>query len=151
MGRKISLGIYPQTDSTLTGQLADRPATANAGVKFFNTDSNQLEIYNGSGWHAIHETLNAALTSSAGVSSNGSYWVDTSGGAVTASLPASPAQYDRIKFADSHNTFGSNALTIDRNGKLIAGTADNMTVDTPGASFTLIFHGDTAGWKVEVI
>ena len=138
MGRKISLGIYPQTDSTLTGQLADRPATANAGVKFFNTDSNQLEIYNGSGWHAIHETLNAALTSSAGVP-------------ITASLPASPTQYDRIKFADSHNTFGSNALTIDRNGKLIAGTADNMTVDTPGASFTLIFHGDTAGWKVEVI
>ena len=46
MGRKISLGIYPNTDSTLTGTLADRPTTANAGVKFFNTDSNTQDLYN---------------------------------------------------------------------------------------------------------
>ncbi len=151
MGRKISLGIHPQTDSTLTGALADRPSTANAGVKFFNTDSNQLEIFNGSGWHAIHEVLNDTLTSSAGVASNRAYWVDTSSAPISASLPAAPTQYDRIKFTDSHNNFGTNALTILRNGKLIAGTADDMIVDTPGASFTLIWHGDVAGWKVEAI
>ena len=151
MGRKISLGIYPNTDSTLTGATADRPTTANAGVKFFNTDSNQLEIFDGEGWHAIHEVLNINITSSAGVSANRSYWVDTSGGPVTASLPASPTQYDRVKFTDAHNSFGSNALTVARNGELISGTADDMTVDTPGASFTLIYHGTAAGWKVEAI
>ena len=151
MGRKISLGIYPNTDSTLTGTLADRPTTANAGVKFFNTDSNQLEIFNGTGWHAVHEVLNASISSSQGGASNRQYWVDATGGPITASLPSSPAQYDRIKFTDAHNSFGSNALTVARNGQLISGQADDMTVDTPGASFTLIYHGVAAGWKIEAI
>ena len=76
--------------------------------------------------------------------------INTSGGglgtAVTVTLPASPAVGNEVTFIDSGNAFGSNNLTINRNGQPILGTAANLTVSTNGAAFTLVYVNATRGW-----
>ena len=71
-----------------------------------------------------------------------------SGGAFTLTLPAAPAQGDRIKIMDYRRNFDAAALTIGRNGKPIMGDAADMTVNTEGAAFELLFWDDTNGWLV---
>ena len=151
MGRNVSIGIYPSNFKTLLGKTADRPATTNAGVQFFNTDTNQLEIYNGDGWHPVRDTLPVSVSNSNSVVSNRNYWVDTSGGAVTLTLPASPTAYDYVKFTDITGSFDTNNLTINPNGKRIQRIADNMTISTEGASVTMVYYNDTVGWLLEAI
>ena len=72
--------------------------------------------------------------------------MDTSGGAVTATLPASPAVGDEVHFIDSRFTFDANALTIGRNSSKIANTSADLVVNTEGASFGLVYSGSNIGW-----
>lgn len=85
-------------------------------------------------------------TSAFNVASSRGYFVDTSGGAVTATLPASPTAGDTVRFIDLSATFDSNNLTVARNGKKVQGDASDMTVATERAGFALVFSGDTQGW-----
>lgn len=85
-------------------------------------------------------------TSAFNVSASRGYFVDTSGGAVTATLPASPTAGDTVRFIDLSATFDTNNLTVARNGKKIQGDASDMTVATERAGFALVFSGDTQGW-----
>ena len=62
-------------------------------------------------------------------------------------LPASPATGDEVHFVDQGYDFNSNALVVGRNGSNIANAASNLTVNTQGAAFGLVFSGDaTTGW-----
>jgi|TARA_Y100000004_G_scaffold193507_1_gene256222 hypothetical protein len=73
--------------------------------------------------------------------------VDTSGGARTITLPASPAAGDEVTFLDAKYTFDSNNLTVGRNSSNIVNAAADLTVATEGAGFTLVYSGDaTVGW-----
>ena len=73
--------------------------------------------------------------------------VDTSGGARTVTLPASPATGAEVTFIDSDYTFDTNNLTVSRNGSNIANSATDLVVNTEGAGFTLVYSGDaTVGW-----
>jgi len=73
--------------------------------------------------------------------------VNTNGGGVTVTLPASPATGDMVTFVDQGYDFDSNALVVGRNSSNIANAASNLTVNTQGAAFTLVFSGDaTTGW-----
>ena len=76
--------------------------------------------------------------------------VDTSSGginsSVTITLPASPAVGNEVHFIDSGNFFASNNLTISRNGSNILGSATNLTVNTNGTAFTLVYVNAARGW-----
>jgi len=73
--------------------------------------------------------------------------VNTNGGAVTITLPASPATGDEVHFVDQGYDFNSNALTVGRNSSNIANAASDLVVNTQGAAFGLVFSGDaTTGW-----
>jgi hypothetical protein len=54
---------------------------------------------------------------------------DTSGGAFTITLPATPASGDSINVADSGHIFGTNNLTIGRNGSTIEAEAADFILD----------------------
>jgi hypothetical protein len=72
---------------------------------------------------------------------------DTSGGTLTITLPASPSTGDEVTFVDSKYTFDTNAFTVGRNGSNITNSAADLTVNTEGAGFTLVYSGDaTVGW-----
>jgi len=72
---------------------------------------------------------------------------NTNGGAFTLTLPASPATGDEVSVVDQGYDFNTNALTIGRNSSNIANAAADLTINTQGAGFTLVYSGDaTTGW-----
>jgi hypothetical protein len=73
---------------------------------------------------------------------------NTTGGAFTITLPATPANGDTIYFLDYAGTFDTNNLTIARNGSNIESLAENMVCEVEDAAFLLVFVGSTIGWKV---
>lgn len=73
------------------------------------------------------------------------YFIDTSGGAFTMELPASPSVGDRVPFVDYSETFGLNNLTIARNGQKIMNLTENMLADVTHFSGVLMFTADR-GW-----
>ena len=87
-------------------------------------------------------TVSAAETVQAGAK----LFVETNGGAVTITLPASPAVGDEVHFVDSRYTFDSNALTVGRNSSKIANASADLVVNTEGAAFGLVYSGSNVGW-----
>jgi hypothetical protein len=81
------------------------------------------------------------------VSGNG-YFVNTTSGAVTMTLPASPSAGDIVSFKDYANTFDTNNLTIARNGSPIAGLSTDAVISVEGQSGTLIYVDGTKGWMI---
>jgi len=88
-----------------------------------------------------------AVTAAETVQAGAQLLVNTNGGGVTITLPASPSTGDMVTFVDQGYDFDSNALVVDRNSSNIANAASNLTVNTQGAAFSLVFSGDaTTGW-----
>ena len=75
------------------------------------------------------------------------YFVDTSSGAITMTLPSSPSAGDIVAAKDYDQTFSTNNFTINRNGEPInGGSAINPVISTTGASIVLIYVDATQGW-----
>ena len=77
------------------------------------------------------------------------YFVDTSGGAVTATLPGSATLGDTIRFVDHTGSFDSNNLTVGRNSHKIQGDTSDMTVATERAGFALVYVNAAQGWVLQ--
>ena len=74
------------------------------------------------------------------------YFVNTTSGNITASLPAGSAGAI-VAFSDYAKTFDTNALTLSPNGSdKIRGVAGGASLTTEGQSTTLIFVDSTQGW-----
>ena len=89
----------------------------------------------------------AKTASFTAVSGNG-YFVNTTSGAVTMTLPASPSAGDIVSVKDYAYTFGTNNLTVNRNGSPIGGGSDanTITYSTNGDFLTFIYVDGTKGW-----
>ena len=87
----------------------------------------------------------AKTASFSAVSGNG-YFVDTTSGAITATLPASPSAGDIVGFNDYARTFATNNLTVARNGSNIQGSAVDATFETNGQSTMFVYVDATQGW-----
>jgi hypothetical protein len=72
---------------------------------------------------------------------------DTSAGAFTITLPASPAVGDTIILTDITKSWPSRNLTVARNGKDINNVAENLICDVSG-EVVLRYEGATHGWRV---
>lgn len=99
-------------------------------------------------WSSPRPYTYSVVNTSFNAVSDNSYFVNTSAGGVTATLPASPNTGDSIRFFDVAKTFDTNALTIARNGQLIQGDAANMTVNSESAAFELVYSNSTFGWRI---
>jgi hypothetical protein len=71
---------------------------------------------------------------------------DTSGGAFTVTLPVTPSTGAQVVVADAGNSWGTNNLTVARNGSTIGGLAENLVCDINGVSVQLVYDGTT--WEV---
>jgi len=77
------------------------------------------------------------------------FFVNTSGGAITVTLPSSPSQGDIVAFKDYGNTWNAacKGVTLCRNGSKINGICQNTTLNTKSQSVTLIYVDGTKGWQ----
>ena len=92
-------------------------------------------------------TWNIASSNATMVVGNG-YFVDTSGGTKTMTLPSSAILGDTIRINDLAGSFATNNLTVARNGHKIQGIADDLLIDADQSSFGLVYSNSTYGWKV---
>jgi hypothetical protein len=130
------------------GSTGERPVNLIEGQFRYNSTLKTMEYYNGTSWIPTGEVATTNVTSGTSAVSWGQYFVDTSGGILTITLPATPAVGDKIRFYDVAKTFDTNNLTLARNGKLIQGDAADLTVNAESAAFELVFSGDTYGWRI---
>ena len=75
------------------------------------------------------------------------YFVNTTGGAVTVTLPGSPSAGNIVSVSDYAKTAATNNITIDRNGSNIDGGTVNLILNTGGQAVTLVYVDSTKGWK----
>lgn len=136
----MSNSYYNNTASFLPGTTADGVAVddkfdaVEAGFDLLEVD---LDEFN-----AGYETKSVGFTAV----NQHRYFCDTSGGAFTATLPATPVAGNTIYFADGGSSFSTNNLTIGKNGSTIMGTDENLVVDVDNMAFGLSFDGAT--WRL---
>ena len=75
------------------------------------------------------------------------YFVNTTSGAITVTLPASPSAGDVVAVADYAGTADTNAITIGRNGSNINGAAADLNIQLENSAVTLVYVDGTQGWK----
>ena len=76
------------------------------------------------------------------------YFVDTSSGAVTVTLPSSPSAGNIVAVSDYAQNADTNNITIARNGSNIQGSASNLVITNDGVTLTLVYADSTKGWIV---
>ena len=126
------------------------------GIKFPNADGtvDQVLVTDGAGNLSFVDNTGgtawvAVKTSGFTAVAGEGYFCDTSGGAFTATLPATPTLGDEVTFVDYAGTFDTNNLTVGRNSENIQGSAADLTVSVERAGLTLVYSGATQGWLLK--
>jgi hypothetical protein len=91
-------------------------------------------------------TLQSVQTTNFTASKGNNYPVNTTSGAVTVTLPASPSSGDIVQFIDYAGTFATNNLTLFPNGNKITSGTSNVSVTSSRTSIAYIYVDATQGW-----
>lgn len=137
----VAIQAPASVTSTYTITLPAAVAARNNSTLVSDTSGN-------TSWAAPQTFEYSVQTTSFAAVAFGGYFVNTTSGGITVTLPASPNTGDTIRFFDVAKTFDTNAMTVARNGKLIQGDAADLTVNTESAAFELVFSNDTFGWRI---
>jgi len=76
------------------------------------------------------------------------YFVNTTSGAITVTLPSSPSAGDIVAVQDYAGNIASNNITIGRNSSPINGATSDLTISENNASAVFVYIDGTQGWKV---
>jgi len=139
------------TSSNTTVNLVSAAAAGDIIEIVTITNLNSVNTYTQSeinGYLANKKTeVSSAISANSNLAAGYRYFV-TSASALTLTLPASPSVNDQIDIFDASGNASTYNITVARNGKLINGNAGNFIIDVNGSWYTLVFTGNTYGWKV---
>jgi len=88
----------------------------------------------------------SVITSNTTMVAGRGYFVNTSSGAISMTLPAGGTAGDTIAIKDYAGTFATNKLTILRNSHKIQGFSNDSEIGTNRASIVLVYIDATKGW-----
>ena len=138
-----------------TGTTAERPTGGElkTGALSYNATLVTWEGYNGSQWTGLGggnpwQTHTSDGSTALTVAANDRWFINTTAGALTVTLPASPLVGDQIRLLDLAGTFETNKVTIGRNTKKINGLDEDFLVSVEDASIGFVYTGATYGWKL---
>jgi hypothetical protein len=151
-------GRFQLVDSAL-GTAAQANASSNTGVvaavlggvtagHYPKFGDNQGTIVDGGPPGAAAAPLYLDNTFNGQTFGTGGFLADTTAAAWTGLLPPAPAKGDSVELTDPFGTWGTNNLTVNRNGKTIMGQAANLICNVSGESFRLIYNG-AGDWRLE--
>jgi hypothetical protein len=100
------------------------------------------EVSGGTSWQAVKT---GDFTAVAGEG----YFINTTSGVITMTLPSSPTIGDEVAFIDYAGTFDSNTMTVGRNSEKINGATADLTVSVERAANTLVYTDGTQGWLLK--
>ena len=89
-----------------------------------------------------------AKTSPFTATSGDGFFVNTTSGAITVTLPASPSAGDIVAVKDYTGTAACNAITIGRNGSKIRGACSCVAINKSNGGAQLIYVDGTEGWQI---
>ena len=134
-GANVNATLFTGTTVSVTGNITS---------SYFIGNGSLLTGISGGGGAFAWAIANSNIT----MSVNNGYFVDTTGGAKTMTLPSSASIGDTIRINDLAGTFASNNLTVARNGGNIQGVAEDLVVSVNQSSFGLAYSNGTYGWKL---
>lgn len=144
-GTQISFAVIPASGSALyilfLGQVLMLPTASS----YVAGSINPVDI---NANYSKSLVRNQLISTSTTLSAQYIYYVDTSAGAVTLSLPPTPAFGDKIMLIDLNRTFTTNPCTVSRNGKNINSVAANYIARIRSSKLTLEFINNTIGWRL---
>ncbi|MDB2561677.1 hypothetical protein N9X67_04850 [Amylibacter sp.] len=136
------------TSAKLAGSIANAKL-ANSNVTVNGTsinlgDSGSIPAVS---WQSVVVSDGSTVTTM--VAGNG-YFVNNTSAAGLVKLPISASAGDTVAIKDYAGNFGTNNLTIQRNGHNIQGVANDSLISTDRASLTLVYVDATKGWLYAV-
>lgn len=143
--RSASQGATPSTSDLALGEVAINTYDGKMYIKKNDGSDSIVEIGSGGGGGS-GLTAWAVKTANHTAADGERLLVDTSSGAVTITLPASPSSGDAVNIIDAGATAAANNITVARNSEKIDGEASDLTVDVNGAAFGLVYYNTTRGW-----
>ena len=123
----------------LLGNVLDIGTPSDGTITEAKLDTNSGGIID---WQAV-VTSNTTMVSGRG------YFVNTTSGAITMTLPSSANRGDEVHVIDYAATADTNNITIGRNSHKIQGASSDLTVATERAAFTLVYVDSTQGWLLK--
>jgi len=135
-----------------SGTTATRPTTPVNGNIRYNTDLNTYEGYGNSTWGSIGSgglKPTSIKTSAYTAAANDLVRCNSTAGAFSITLPASPLDGDQIGIIDVSNTFGTYAVSVLPNGKTIEDDSTSLILDMTGAYVTFVYSSSTSNWRLQ--
>ncbi len=87
-------------------------------------------------------------TASFTATDNQGFFVNTTSGEITVTLPASPSAGDVVGIKDYANTFDTNKCILNANGNKIQGSTELFEITVEGSSIIIIYVDSTKGWVI---
>jgi hypothetical protein len=140
-GYGLNANTFVKVNAGATGLEFSADLRWNAGV---------LERWDGAQWKPYSGALNPTTLKIAAYTADEDELVrcNTTGGAFNVTLPLAPADGDTVGILDVYGTFGTNPVTLLRNGQNIDGSADDLTLDVDGLYVELQYHAASTDWRV---
>ena len=149
----LSIGGTATTATNLAGGAASQiPYQTGSGTTTFLANGTAGQVLTSNGASAPTWAAAAAggitytrITSTTTLTNNQGVITDTTGGSFTVNLPASPSTGAQVWLADG-GAWGTNNLTVGRNGSTIEGSAQDLVCDITGVGIQMLYDGTT--WQV---
>jgi len=87
-------------------------------------------------------------TASFTATDNQGFFVNTTSGEITVTLPATPSAGDVVGIKDYANTFDTNKCILNANGNKIQGSTELFEITVEGSSIIIIYVDSTKGWVI---
>lgn len=124
-----------------------RLANTSAALVVFSSLTNKAQLIGGGGGSDAWEVISSSKTLEVGLK----YFADTSGGAISLTLPSTPQTGETIAITDPTGSWSTNNITILGNGKTInnsGASSSNLTINTSWKTYTLVYYAPSSSWII---